>query len=94
MKKAVVLDPRDNVATVLEDVSVGEEVSYQIENETKAIKALENIPRGHKIALRDISRGNYVVKYGFPIGCATKNILKGEHVHVHNVSSLRTRKEE
>ena len=42
---------------------------------------------GHKYALRDIAEGENIVKYGMPIGHATKPIAKGEHVHVHNVKT-------
>ena len=42
---------------------------------------------GHKYALRDIAEGENVVKYGMPIGHATRAIAKGEHVHVHNVAT-------
>ena len=40
---------------------------------------------GHKYALRDIAEGENIVKYGQPIGHATRAIAKGEHVHTHNV---------
>jgi altronate hydrolase len=42
---------------------------------------------GHKYALRDIAAGENVVKYGMPIGHATRAIAKGEHVHVENVKT-------
>ncbi len=42
---------------------------------------------GHKYALRDIAEGENVIKYGMPIGHATRLIRKGEHVHVHNVKT-------
>ena len=45
------------------------------------------IPAGHKFALRDISKGEYVIKYGEIIGRATSDIKKGEWVHTHNVKS-------
>ncbi len=45
---------------------------------------LEN---GHKYARRDILKGENVIKYGFPIGVATANIKKGEHVHTHNLKT-------
>ncbi len=45
------------------------------------------IPAGHKIALRDIPQGEYVVKYGEIIGRASEDIAKGEWVHTHNVKS-------
>ncbi len=45
------------------------------------------IPYGHKIALSDIKKGDYVIKYGFPIGRAKVDIKKGEWVHSHNLES-------
>ncbi len=45
------------------------------------------IPAGHKIALRDIARGERVVKYGCPIGIATADIRAGEWVHSHNLKT-------
>ncbi len=42
---------------------------------------------GHKYALRPIACGENVVKYGMPIGHATRNIAPGEHVHVHNLAT-------
>lgn len=44
-------------------------------------------PRGHKIALRHIAKGENVIKYGFPIGKATQDIPEGEWVHSHNLST-------
>ena len=42
---------------------------------------------GHKYALRDLKSGENVIKYGMPIGHATCDIAKGEHVHTHNVAT-------
>lgn len=49
------------------------------------LKPRGDVPAGHKLALRDIKAGEKIVKYGFPIGVATKDIAKGEWVHIHNV---------
>ena len=49
------------------------------------LKPRGDIPAGHKVALRAIAAGERVVKYGFPIGVATKPIAPGEWVHVHNL---------
>lgn len=46
---------------------------------------LPGIPRGHKVALKDIAKGAQVHKYGQSIGVATFDIPAGEHVHVHNL---------
>lgn len=51
----------------------------------------EAIPKGHKFAVRDIKKGEAVIKYGCPIGTATEPIKKGTWVHIHNV---RTRLDE
>lgn len=42
---------------------------------------------GHKYALRNISKGEQVVKYGFPIGVACDNIKENEHIHSHNLKT-------
>jgi altronate hydrolase len=47
----------------------------------------EAVPGGHKEALADIAAGDKVVKYGFPIGLATRPIKAGEWVHTHNVKT-------
>ncbi|MBO4510339.1 MAG: altronate dehydratase [Lachnospiraceae bacterium] len=46
-----------------------------------------NVATGHKVALCDIAQGEDIIKYGFPIGHATDNIAKGEHVHSHNLKT-------
>ena len=46
-----------------------------------------NLEDGHKYALRDIAKGENVIKYGNPIGHATADIKAGEHVHTHNVAT-------
>ena len=51
------------------------------------LEGTENIPAGHKYALKDIEKGSYVIKYGEIIGRATETIRQGECVHTHNVRS-------
>ena len=46
-----------------------------------------NLENGHKYALRDIKAGEDIIKYANPIGHATADIKKGEHVHTHNVKT-------
>jgi altronate hydrolase len=52
-----------------------------------ALGDLEGVPKGHKVALRDIAAGEIVRKYGFPIGRATTAIASGAHVHSHNLAT-------
>src|SRR5439155_16789947 len=63
----IVISTADNVATALEAIDAGQ----RIEAGAAAVTASEPIPRGHKIALRDIRAGDTVVKYGSPIGTAS-----------------------
>lgn len=46
-----------------------------------------NLDNGHKYALSHIKAGDNVIKYGNPIGHATTDIKKGEHVHTHNMKT-------
>lgn len=84
-KKAHVHDKRDNVAVALEDLSPGDVVRI----EDKEIEVSQKIPFGHKIAIEDINEGEKVIKYGEVIGVAKEPIKAGEHVHVHNLKSLK-----
>jgi altronate dehydratase small subunit len=88
--RAIVIHPNDNVATALDLIPA--------HTPAKLIGAVENmgslivktdIPIGHKFAVRRIV--GEVIKYGEVIGEATVVIEPGEHVHVHNVKSLRGR---
>ena len=81
--KLLKIHNEDNVAVAIETVIKGEK--FTLDN--VEIEALDSIPAGHKIALRDISENENVIKYGFPIGHATENIGKGKHVHTHNVKT-------
>jgi altronate dehydratase len=80
----------DMVATALENFEAGETADiYSKENEyIESCKCLNTIPFGNKIALLDIKKGDKVVKYGAVIGECTRDIRRGQLVHVHNVKSL------
>ena len=79
--KLIRIHPDDNVAVALEDIRSGETV----ETGGFTVTALEDVSRGHKIALQRIPAGEPVVKYGNPIGIAKEAIAAGAWVHVHNV---------
>jgi altronate dehydratase len=79
----IIMDKEDNCATSLQDISEGTEV--RINNET--IKFNHKVPFGHKFALKDITSGSHIIKYGQIIGIATNDIKKGEWIHTHNIKS-------
>lgn len=85
--KAIVIHEKDTVATALELLHAGTEISVEIHNHAEKIKLLAEIPAGHKFALIDMEAGANVIKYGEPIGQSTAKIGRGEHIHRHNVSS-------
>ena len=71
----------DNVAIALEQLESGCEIQFT----GGCCTAAEVIPRGHKVALSDLEPGQDVIKYGYPIGHATKRVRAGSWVHSHNM---------
>lgn len=90
-KQAVVINVKDNVATLVDDFKVGTEIHYFIGEREESVVLLQDIPLGHKVAIRDIRKGEEVTKYGESLGAAIEDIKTGRHVHVHNLESLRGR---
>jgi (2R)-sulfolactate sulfo-lyase subunit alpha len=62
---------------------------YMDTQEPVEIKALDDIPLGHKIALEPKKQGDTVIKYGHDIGLVTAPFLRGAHVHIHNLKTKR-----
>lgn len=83
--------PEDVVGVAVADIEPGPDVRGRIQNGGGdiTVTAVDAVPLGHKIALRDIARGEQVIKYGTAIGRATQDIRTGQHVHVHNVKGER-----
>ena len=89
MEKALTLNEKDNVATAITPLEPGERVAVPVGKERIEVKIRDPIPFAHKFAINDILDGGLVVKYGHDIGAATSEIRAGQHVHVHNVKTLR-----
>lgn len=88
--KCRVLNEADSVGVVLDQVRQGDRLSYELPGSGEIqISALEDIPPYHKYALKTINQGDNVFKYGQIIGKATMNIQPGQHVHSHNLTSIR-----
>ena len=90
-QKAVVLSPKDNVATALADLKAGDTLKLEIHGQTQAIKLTTDVPFGHKLSLSRIELDLPVIKYGEVIGMSTALIEPGDYVHTHNVVSARGR---
>ncbi|MCL4514691.1 MAG: UxaA family hydrolase [Firmicutes bacterium] len=91
MPRALKINPRDNVAVVLNDVQSGEEVVVNGEEETIRLTAREEIAFGHKIALIPLEADQPVIKYGEEIGRARVAIPAGNWIHLHNLYCQRGR---
>ncbi|HEV2148372.1 MAG TPA: altronate dehydratase family protein [Longimicrobiaceae bacterium] len=83
MEKPVVVrvHPEDNVAVALVPLPAGAEVAV----DGIGVVLREEVPAGHKLALRALAPGEAVVKYGFPIGRVTEEVPAGAWVHSHNL---------
>ncbi|WP_243239310.1 UxaA family hydrolase [Sulfobacillus harzensis] len=85
--RVLLIHPNDTVAVALDPIQAGTSISIAgIE-----ISVRDDIPFGHKVAIRDLEAGDWVIKYGEKIGVASQPIHSGEHVHTHNLESSRGR---
>lgn len=93
LKLALKVNDADNVATIFAGgLTAGIDVEMRDpKGRSERIVLLSDIPYGHKIAIRDIEKGEPITKYGEEIGVATAPARKGEHIHVHNMDSMRGR---
>ena len=89
MYNALIVEKNDDVAVVLEAIHVGDKVTYRYGDEERSVVSLSEVPVYHKVAVRDIKRGDHILKYGEKLVVATQDIKLGEHVHVQNLDSER-----
>lgn len=88
----VVHDGGDSVGVVvIEGVEAGQKLTGWIMDQNKTIEfeVKNDIPIGHKLAIRDLAVNDSVIKYGEDIGRVVSAIKQGEHLHVHNVKTKR-----
>ena len=92
MIHCVLHDPNDSVAVVVvEGVAAGMTLTGLVldEDRTLTLPCVQDIPLGHKVALKDMAVGETVIKYGVDIGRVVAPILRGQHAHVHNIKTKR-----
>ena len=91
MIQFLVHEKADNVGVATVDIKAGETVQglYMDSQESIDMKALQDIPLGHKIALTDIAVNMSIIKYGADIGKVVAEIKAGEHVHTQNLKTRR-----
>jgi altronate dehydratase small subunit len=84
ISRAFQIQANDNVATLLDDADGEIQI---LGAQPQAIRLLEKISQGHKVALKDLATGDVVMKFGACIGHATKPVARGAWVHLHNLAS-------
>lgn len=92
MKHGILLhESKDDVGVAVFDLKKGTNIGAVTLEGKKAgsVKLLDNVPLGHKVAMRAMPKDGQMVKYGRPVGKVTKPISRGAWVHVHNVKTLR-----
>ncbi len=84
-------DTVDNVGVAVVDIAAGTDCAGRDLSTDKALKAraIEAIPLGHKLALKDFKAGDEVTKYGCVIGVISKDVATGHHVHTQNLKTKR-----
>lgn len=84
-------DPADTVGVAVVDIAAGTGCAGRDLSTNKPLKAkaIQDIPLGHKLALRDFAVGDTVIKYGNEIGKIVQPVKAGQHVHVHNLKTKR-----
>jgi len=87
---AILLHPADDVVVLVDAVTSGGSVVVRgAQQDGLRLFAGATLASGHKLALRDLAAGHDVRKYGEVIGRLTEPVSAGDHVHVHNIKSLR-----
>ena len=84
MSRFLQIHPQDNVVVCLEEVKKGESLNI---SGSETVTAADDIPAGHKIAIKDIKSGSDIIKYGYAIGHATEDITVGRWVHTHDIKT-------
>jgi len=81
MSKTIQITPQDNVVVALSPISKGDVIDVA----GVSVTAIEDVPQGHKMSIKDIAENDNIIKYGFPIGHATASVTAGTWMHTHNV---------
>lgn len=83
MTSILKINPADNVVVAIQPQSAGAVITV----DGKKITVLEDVPAGHKIAIKDLAEGEDVIKYGFPIGHAKEAKAAGSWMNENNIKT-------
>ena len=83
MNEYMIINKKDNVAVALKKIEKG----FCVQWEGKNVELQEEIPQGHKFLIKDVKKGEDIIKYGNPIGHATEDLQAGAWIHSHNMKT-------
>ena len=83
MNEYMIINKKDNVAVALKKIEKG----FCVQWEGKNVELQEEIPQGHKFLIKDVKKGEDIIKYGNPIGHATEDPQAGAWIHIHNMKT-------
>ena len=86
---SLIINQKDSVAVAIEELKEGDIARCKVNEEIKENKIIQNVPIYHKFAIVNLKEGELVYKYGQVIGKAIADIKVGQHVHSHNIVSIR-----
>ena len=84
MSKYLQIHPEDNVVVCLQEMKKGDCITL---SDGRNIEVTDDVPAGHKLAIKDIANGENVVKYGYAIGHTTEDVSAGRWVHTHDTKT-------
>ena len=84
-------EPDDDVGVAVADLRAGSEIgAITLEGRpVGTVRLVDDVPLGHKVAMREIASGKDVIEYGRVIAVATQAAVRGAHVHMHNIRTKR-----
>jgi len=92
MKHGILIhEPDDDVGVAVQDLKAGSEVGVvTLEGQpVGSVMLVNDVPLGHKVAMRKLEKGKDVIEYGRVIGIVTNEAPRGSHVHIHNIKTKR-----
>ena len=92
MKHGILMhEPDDDVGVAVEDLRAGAEIgAVTLEGKpVHTVTLVDDVPLGHKVAMRDLANSKDVIEYGRVIGIASQAAPRGAHVHTHNLKTKR-----
>lgn len=92
MKHGILMHaPDDDVGVAVADLAKGAEIgAITLEGApVRPVRLVDDVPLGHKVAMRHIVKGKDVIEYGRVIGLAVQDAPEGSHVHTHSVKTKR-----